>query len=58
MKRLLAAAAAGALLLAGCSDDEPIRSGGFNAPTDEPGDHDTGRPAAHRRRTARTSTSR
>ncbi len=36
MKRLLAAAAAGALLLAGCSDDEPIRSGGFSAPTDEP----------------------
>jgi aminopeptidase N len=35
MKRLLAVAAAGALLLAGCSDDEPIRSGGSNVPTDD-----------------------
>ena len=35
MKRLLAAAAAGALLLAGCSDDEPIRSGGSNVPVDD-----------------------
>lgn len=36
MKRLLAAAAAGALLLTGCSDDDPIRSGGVDAPTAEP----------------------
>ncbi len=35
MKRLLAAAAAGALLVAGCSDDEPIRSGGSSVPVDD-----------------------
>jgi len=36
VKRSLIPIAAATLLLAGCSDDEPIRSGGFGGPANEP----------------------